>query len=130
MLLEHRAMVTVSSSHACGLWKPAHNSGGSVQKNFVKTVRAVEWLLGIPMEGYLALQGTPIDADMRARLANACKTDSSGLFDPESAVVKALIEAAYILPVIMLELLEWPIDFGACQGTHPSHDKVRLSSLS
>jgi glucan endo-1,6-beta-glucosidase len=90
----------------------------SVQKNFVKTVRAVELLLGIPMEGYLALQGTPSDADMRARLANACKTDSSGLFDPESAVVKALIEAASILPDIMLEL-EWPIDFGACQGRTP-----------
>ncbi|KAH9968447.1 glycoside hydrolase family 5 protein [Lactifluus volemus] len=91
---------------------------GDFQKNFVKTVRAVELLLGIQLEGYPALQGMSIDADMKTRLENACTTDNSGLFSPESVVVKALTEAASILPDIMLEL-EWLVDFGACQGRAP-----------
>ncbi|KAI0249706.1 glycoside hydrolase family 5 protein [Lactifluus subvellereus] len=88
---------------------------GDFQKNFVKTVRAVELLLGIPVEGYPALQGVPGDVDMSTRLANAYTTDSLGLFDPESAVVKALTKAVSILPGIMQDL-GLPLDFGSCQG--------------
>jgi hypothetical protein len=111
--------VTVSISHVVNsLSKSAYNLNWSVQKNFVETVRAVELLLGIQTEGYPALQGVPNDADMSARLQNACTTDNSGLFDPGSVVVKALKEAALILPDIMLEL-EWLVDFGVSQGRAP-----------
>jgi hypothetical protein len=119
MPLRRQAMVTVSTSHVpSSLSKSAYILNWSVQKNFVKTVRAVELLLGIQLEGYPALQGMSIDADMKTRLENACTTDNSGLFSPESVVVKALTEAASILPDIMLEL-EWLVDFGACQGRAP-----------
>jgi hypothetical protein len=87
----------------------------SVQKNFVETVRAVELLFGIQVEGYLALQNMPNSASMSTRLASASAANSSGLFDPESAVTRALTEAAYILPDIISQL-EWLVDFGACQG--------------
>ncbi|KAI0249698.1 glycoside hydrolase family 5 protein [Lactifluus subvellereus] len=83
---------------------------GDFQKNFVKTVRAVELLLEIPVEGYSALQGISSDGDMSTRLANACTTDSPGLFDPESVVVKALTEAVSILPGIIQDLGS-PLDF-------------------
>jgi glucan endo-1,6-beta-glucosidase len=89
--------------------------GCSVQKNFVLTLRAVELLLGIDVEGYLPLQGIPRDGDMSSRLANACRTDNSGLFDPESAVVKALTEAFSILPCI-IQQLGCPVDYNTCQG--------------
>ncbi|KAH9968445.1 glycoside hydrolase superfamily [Lactifluus volemus] len=88
---------------------------GDFQKNFVKTVRAVELLFGIQVEGYPALQGIPNNADMSARLKKASTVDNSGLFDPESVVGKALTEAAFILPDIILQL-NWLVDFGACQG--------------
>ena len=114
-----QATVTVRISHVPNSFSnSAYISNWSVQKNFVKTVRTVELLLGIQVEGYPALRGMPNNADMSARLENACTTDNSGLFDPESVVVKALTEAASILPDIMLEL-EWLVDFGACQGRAP-----------
>jgi hypothetical protein len=78
-------------------------------------VRGVELLLGIEVEGYPPLRDMPSHWDMSSRLANASANDSSGLFDPESVVVKALTEAAFILPGIMLEL-GWPLDFSAGQG--------------
>ena len=108
--------MNVSISHIRDLWlKPAHCLDCSVQKNFVLTLRVVELLLGIDVEGSLPLQDIPRDGDMSSRLANACRTDNSGLFDPESAVVKALAEAFSILPWVMRQL-ECPADFNACQG--------------
>ena len=125
---KHRAMVTVSTSHVRFLSAiPTHVFGRSVQKNFVKTVRAVELLLGIPMEWYPALQGMPSNADMGARLANACTTNSSGLFNPESTVVKALTEAVSILPGIIQDL-GLPLDFGSCQGHTALTTKPVVSS--
>jgi glucan endo-1,6-beta-glucosidase len=116
MRTKRQAMVTVSISHVRHLWsQSAHILGWSVQKNFVKTVRAVELLFGIQVEGYPALQGIPNNADMTARLKKASTVDNSGLFDPESVVGKALTEAAFILPDIILQL-NWLVDFGACQG--------------
>ncbi|KAH9978906.1 glycoside hydrolase family 5 protein [Lactifluus volemus] len=93
---------------------------GHFQKNFVETVRAVELLLGIEVEGYPVLQDMPDDADMSERLSNACST---GLFKPKSAVVKALTEASYILPDILVEL-GWLGDFGGCQGRAPLTTKL------
>jgi hypothetical protein len=122
--------VTVSIPHVVNsLSKSPYILDRSVQKNFVETVRAVELLLGIPIEGHPALQGAPNDADMSARLQNACKTDNSGLFDPESVVVKALTEAAFILPEIMFEL-EWLVDFGVSQGRAPLTTKFAFPPLS
>jgi hypothetical protein len=86
-------------------------------------VRAVELLLGIEVEGYPVLQDMPNDADMSERLANACTT---GVFKPKSAVVKALTEASYILPDILVEL-GWLGDFGGCQGRAPLTTKLVFS---
>jgi hypothetical protein len=108
--------VNVRTSHIRDLWsKPAHLLGCSVQKNFVLTVRGVELLLGIDVEGYTALHAMPSSWNMSSRLANASATNSSGLYNPESVVVRALTEAAFILPRIMLKL-EWPVDFSAGRG--------------
>ena len=107
-------MVNVSTSHVGGLSaKHIHVFGWSVQKNFVKTVRAVELLLGIPVEGYAALPHMPGDADMCTRLDIAYKTDSSGLFRPKSAVVSALREACFIFPGI-IQQLGWVPDYDSC----------------
>ncbi|KAI0249705.1 glycoside hydrolase family 5 protein [Lactifluus subvellereus] len=85
------------------------------QKNFVKTVRAVELLLGIPVEGNLPLPPMPSEADMCTRLVIACNTDSSGLFRPSSAVVRALMKACFILPGIIQEL-GWLPNYDSCHG--------------
>jgi glucan endo-1,6-beta-glucosidase len=122
-------MVAVSISHVRHLWsESAHILDLSVQKNFVETVRAVELLFGIQVEGYPALQDMPNNANMSTRLASASTAGSSALFNPESAVVKALTEAASILPDIISQL-EWLVDFGACQGCTSLTTKFVFSLL-
>ncbi|KAI0297453.1 glycoside hydrolase family 5 protein [Multifurca ochricompacta] len=86
---------------------------GDFQKNFVRTVRATELLLGISVPGYPSFQGTTNNTDMKLRLAAVSAADNSGLFQRDSAIVEALTEAIPILLVIEEEL--GFLNFGACQ---------------
>ena len=116
MRRKHRAMVNVSTSHVGDLSaKPTHVFGWSVQNNLVKTVRAVELLLGIPVEGYAALPPMPPGTDMCTRLVIAYKNNSSGLFRPKSAVFRAVEEACFIFPGI-IQQLGWVPDYDSCHG--------------
>ncbi|KAG6332032.1 hypothetical protein ID866_7059 [Astraeus odoratus] len=66
---------------------------GQFQKNFVKTVRAIETVLGIPVPGYSTLHPTSFSStNFTAALSEAC---AASLFDTE--VVEALYEAIPIL---------------------------------
>jgi hypothetical protein len=89
----------------------------TVQKNFVKVVRATESLLGIEVPGVPALSsyGASSVADLSGLLTDACGSDDSGTFG--SAVVQALVEAIPILVELELEL--GFMDLGACEGRSP-----------
>jgi hypothetical protein len=89
---------------------------GDFQKNFVRTVRAVEWLIGVDVPGCPALEGTPNAKNLYERLAQACATDTLGLFTPP--VTEALNTSFHTLRYIAREL-EWKIDFTACQERQP-----------
>ena len=84
----------------------------TVQKNFVEIVRATELLLGIVVPGKPAIkfQDGLNTADLSGRLATASKGDSSGLFVPGSAVVKALTKAIPMLTNIEHELTTLSLD--------------------
>ncbi|KAI0258700.1 glycoside hydrolase family 5 protein [Gloeopeniophorella convolvens] len=90
---------------------------GDFQKNFVRTVRATELLLGIEVPGYPSLGSAPASSDMSAIFAHACTTDNSGLFSNASASVKAITEAIPILLDLSKQL--GPLKFGAGRGRAP-----------
>ncbi|KAH9991331.1 glycoside hydrolase superfamily [Russula compacta] len=85
---------------------------GDFQKNFVRTVRAVELLLGEHVPGCSVLEGTPSITNLGERLAEAFVVDTLGLFTPP--VVEALEQSFHILLYTAQEL-EWTIDFTGCQ---------------
>jgi hypothetical protein len=96
----------------------------AVEKNFVKTVRAVEWLIGADVPGCDALDGTPNAENLDERLAQASAMDSSGLFTPP--VIKAL-NASFPMLLCVAQELEWTIDFTACQGSRLIKTKLVLT---
>ncbi|KAH9964398.1 glycoside hydrolase family 5 protein [Russula compacta] len=85
---------------------------GDFQRNFVRTVRAVELLLGVYVPGCSVLEGTPSVTNLGERLAEAFVVDTLGLFTPP--VVEALEQSFQILLYTAQEL-EWTIDFTGCQ---------------
>jgi hypothetical protein len=85
----------------------------AVQKNFVKTVRAVEWFIGVDVPGCEALNGTPNAESLDERLTQASAMDNAGLFAPP--VIEAL-KASFPMLLYIAQELEWMIDFTACQG--------------
>ena len=87
-----------------------------VQKNFVKTVRAVEWLIGVDVPGCPALEGTPNTKNLGERLTQASTMDTPGLFTPQ--VIEAL-KTSFPSLLYIAEELEWVIDFSACEGRQP-----------
>jgi hypothetical protein len=116
------ASVTVSEPHIRDWFTlPTHAMYRAVQKNFVRTVRAVEWLIGVDVPGCPALEGTPNAKNLYERLAQACATDTLGLFTPP--VTEALNTSFHTLRYIAREL-EWKIDFTACQERQPITTKL------
>jgi hypothetical protein len=91
----------------------------TVQKNFVGVVRATELLLGISVPGFPALKSHHASSisDLSRRLNDSCDGDGSGLFDPGSAVFRALKEAIPMLCGLEDDL--GFLDLGACEGGTP-----------
>ena len=103
----------------------------TVQKNFVKVVRATELLLGISVPGFPALRsyhwhGSSV-AHLRRRITDACGGNNPGLFNNGSAVVQALLEAIPILTA--MEPGIGYLDLGACEGRSPLTTKSVFPSL-
>ena len=119
---KHLASVTVSSPHVRDWFTPpTHTLYWAVQKNFVRTVRAVEWLIGVDVPGCPALEGTPNAENLEERLTQAFAMDTPGLFTPP--VIEALKTSFPTLLDIALEL-GWIIDFTACGGRLPITTKL------
>ena len=72
-----------------------------VQKNFVRVVRAVELVLGIPVPG-VQLSSKITTGNFTAAITAAASTDTSDIFSDE--VKAALREAAPILLQMAIEL--------------------------
>ncbi|KAI9509114.1 glycoside hydrolase family 5 protein [Russula earlei] len=85
---------------------------GEFGKNFVRTVRAMECLIGVNVLACQVLQGMPNAANLPERLIEASATDALGLFSPP--VVEALTQSLPMLSYIAQEL-EWVVDFTACR---------------
>ena len=116
------ASVTVGLPHACDWFTPpTHTLYRAVQKNFVRTVRAVEWLIGVDVPGCPALEGTPNAENLVERLTQAFASDTPGLFTPP--VIEAL-KASFPTLLYIAQELEWMIDFTACEGRQPITTKL------
>ena len=87
----------------------------------VKTVRAVEWLIGVDVPGCPALEGTPNAENLVERLTQAFAMDTPGLFTPP--VIEAL-KASFPTLLYIAQELEWMIDFTACEGRQPITTKL------
>jgi len=125
---KHLASVTVSKPHIRDRFTVlTHALGGAVQKNFVRTVRAVEWLIGVNVTGYPALGGMPDAENLDDRLTQAFAKDTPGLFTPP--VIEAL-KASFPMLLYLTQELEWMIDFTACQERPPITTKLVFTSLS
>lgn len=111
-------------------WVPSDHDDDTVQKNFVKTVRAVETILGIEDNGSPAnlLASAPsLSANFVAALKGAC---SSTIFNKE--VTEALSEAVSILLDIAEECdLKDMLTLSSfdCQGRTPLVTKYVLRPL-
>ncbi|KAI9446884.1 family 5 hypothetical beta glucosidase from glycoside dehydrogenase [Russula earlei] len=79
------------------------------EKDFVRTVRAMECLIGVNVPG-CSLGGTPDATNLSKRLREAAKTNPSGWFT--STVVKALEKSLPMLKFIEHEL-NWVVNFNA-----------------
>jgi hypothetical protein len=98
-----------------------------VQKNFVRTVRAVEWLVGVDVLGCPDLEGTPHAKNLDKVLVQASAKDSLGLLT--LPVIEAL-KSSFPMLLYIAQELEWMIDFTACQGRRPITTKLVFTSLS
>jgi len=89
---------------------------GGFEKNFVRTVRAMELLLGVGVSGCPALGGTASITNLNQRLAKAQARNCLGLFT--SPVVDSLKQSFSMLPSIIKEL-GWNVNFAASHGQPP-----------
>jgi hypothetical protein len=101
-----------------------HALDRAVQKNFVRTVRAVEWLIGIEVQECPALEGTPNAKNLDERLVRASAMDTPGLLTPP--VIEAL-RASFPMLLYIAQELQWTIDFTACQDRLPITTKFVLT---
>jgi len=85
---------------------------GDFQKNYVRIVRAMEWLIGVDVQGCSTLEGSPSMTNLNERLAEARTRDKLGLLTPP--VVDALNQSFPMLCSIAQEL-DWTVDFTTCQ---------------
>jgi hypothetical protein len=119
---KHPAMVTVSDPRIRDWFiLLTHTMYWAVQKNFVRTVRAVEWIIAVDVPGCPSLDGTPNAKNLHERLTQASAIDTLGLFT--SPVIEALNSSFHTLLYVAKEL-EWTIDFTACQERGPITTKL------
>ncbi|KAI9509112.1 family 5 hypothetical beta glucosidase from glycoside dehydrogenase [Russula earlei] len=95
---------------------------GTFQKNFVKTVRAMECLIGVKVSG-CSIPGTPTASNLGARLKTAAQTNPSGWFS--STIVKALNNSLPMLQFVENEI-GWVPDFSAGSQRSPITTKLVL----
>ena len=98
-----------------------HTMYWAVQKNFVRTVRAVEWIIAVDVPGCPSLDGKANAKNLHERLTQASAIDTLGLFT--SPVIEALNSSFHTLLYVAKEL-EWTIDFTACQERGPITTKL------
>ena len=79
-------------------------------------MRAVEWLIGIEVQGCPALEDTLNPNNLDERLVLASAMDSPGLLT--FPVIEAL-RAAFPMLLYIAQELEWTIDFTECQNRIP-----------
>jgi hypothetical protein len=110
---KHPVSATVSDPHVCD-WSAqlTHALDWTVQKNYVRIVRAMEWLIGVDVQGCSTLSGSPDMTNLNERLAEARTKDNLGLFTPQ--VVDALNQSFPMLCSVAQELY-WTVDFSTCQ---------------
>ena len=84
----------------------------------------VEWLIGIEVQGYPALDGTPNAKNLGERLVQAFAMDTSGLLTPP--VIEALM-ASFPMLLHIADELRWTIDFTPCQDRLPITTKFVFS---
>ena len=90
-------------------------------------MRAVEWLIGIEVQGRRTLKGTPNANNLNERLVRASAMDTPGLLTPP--VIEAL-RASFPMLLYIAQELQWAIDFTACQDRLPITTKFVFPSLS
>lgn len=113
---------------ASPVWCSRSSPTGAVQMNFVKTVRAVELVLGIPIPGVAfssKITTTNFTAAMSATVTamgngNSTGASASNIFTPE--VTAALQDAVPILVEMALEL-SIPTIFNFASTAAPVHNQ-------
>jgi len=95
-----------------------------VQKNFVKTVRLVEWFLRLKLPEFQALNVVPSIADLHQIVVEASTTDWSGLLP--IPVIKAFIDA-FLMLLGASEGLNWRVESCPCQKISPITTKLVFS---
>ena len=90
-------------------------------------MRAVEWLIGIEVQGCSAFEGILKAKNLDERLVRASAMDTLGLLTPP--VIEAL-RASFPMLLYIAQELQWTIDFTACQDRLPITTKFVFSFLS
>ena len=113
---KHLALVNVSVPHVCDRSEKHRSHTGIVYKNFVKTVRLVEWFLEKKLPEFQAIKVAPKIADIHEILAEASTMDWSGPLSPP--VIEAFIDAFPML-CDAAEEINWRVDSCPCQEISP-----------
>jgi len=79
-------------------------------------VRAVEWLIGVEVQGCPDIEDTPDAENLDERLVRASAIDKLGLLTPP--VIEA-VTASFPMLLYIAQELQWSIDFTACQDRLP-----------
>ena len=95
-----------------------------VQKNFVKTVRLVEWFLRLKLPEFQALNAVPSIADLHEIVVEASTTDWSGLLP--IPVIDAFIDA-FLMLLDASEVLNWRVESCQCGKISPITTKLVYS---
>lgn len=113
---KHLALVNVSAPHVCDWSEKHHSHTGIVYKNFVQTVRLVEWFLEKKLPEFQAIKVAPNITDIHEIIAEAYTMDWSGPLSPP--VIEAFIEAFPML-CDAAEEINWRVDSCPCQDISP-----------
>ena len=113
---KHLALVNVSAPHVCDWSEKHHSHTGIVYKNFVQTVRLVEWFLEKKLPEFQAIKVAPNITDIHEIIAEAYTMDWSGPLSPP--VIEAFIDAFPML-CDAAEEINWRVDSCPCQDISP-----------
>jgi len=113
---KHLALVNVSTSHVSDWSGKHHSHTGIVYKNFVKTVRLVEWFLEKKLPEFQALKVAPKITDIHKIIAETSTMDCLGPLP--LPVIEAFIEAFPML-CEAAEEINWRVDSCPCHKISP-----------